>query len=103
MHASAGADFLDYILTDAIASPAEHEAVYTEAVMALPLPLLPNSHRSHYPLEKMDRGLSCAWGRRTAVLALYEHYKLDPDLFTRWLRVLEALRDEPEGGAGPCW
>ena len=100
VHASAGADFLDYILTDAIASPVEHEAVYTEAVMALPLPLLPNSHRSHYPLEKMDRGPSCAWGHRTAVLALYEHYKLDPDLFTRWLHVLEALRDEPEGGVG---
>ena len=98
VHASAGADFLDYILTDAIATPAEHEAVYAEAFMALPLPLLPNSHRSHYPLDSVDRGPACAWGRRTAVLALYEHYKLDPDLFTRWLNVLEALREGPEGG-----
>jgi hypothetical protein len=99
VHGSSGAPFIDYILSDLIALPPEHALVYTESLLAMPPPLLPNSHRSLYPLPLTSltppaaAERTCEWRpNATAVLALYEHYKLDPHLFRRWLAVLRQLR-----------
>ena len=99
---------MDYIIADRVALPPEYAPLFVEAVLSMPPSLLPNSHRSNYPsvtsvtvhTSRTLRGAGeregegegeedCEWGAgKVALLALYEHYKLDPQLFQRWLSLV---------------
>ena len=108
VHATSGAPFMDYIIADRVALPPEYAPLFVEAVLSLPPSFLPNSHRSNYPSvssvtmhpsrtlrgagerEREGEGEEdCEWGAdKVALLALYEHYKLDPRLFQRWVSLV---------------
>lgn len=101
MHATSGAAFFDYIVADAVALPPEHAPLFVESVLALPPSLLPNSHSTLYAAgeaggvqEQRADGAhaACEWadatGRgRVGLLALYEHYKVEPGAMTTWLAI----------------
>jgi hypothetical protein len=107
---------MDYIIADRVALPPEYAPWFVEAVLSIPPSLLPNSHRSNYPSipsvtmhpsrtlrgggerEGEEEGEEdCEWGAgKVALLALYEHYKLDPQLFQRWLSLVSAHVHQPE-------
>jgi len=93
VHATSGAPFIDYILSDFVAVPPEHASLFAESFLAMPPSLLPNSHRSNYKLHLLQQHhehMECEWDtKKVALLALYEHYKLDPLLFARWLSIVQ--------------
>lgn len=98
VHATSGAAFFDYIVADAVALPPEHAPLFRESVLALPPSMLPNSHRALYPTGQARlheprapaAHPACEWDDgtgRVGLLALYEHYKVDPDAMATWLAI----------------
>jgi protein O-GlcNAc transferase len=87
---TSGADFIDYIITDRIVSPPEHEEFYSERLVYLPHCYQVNDDRppvgavpSRGDLGLPEEGpLLCCFNRP---------HKLDPVMFGMWMRVLRQL------------
>ena len=55
MHATSGARFIDYILSDMVAVPPEHASFFVESLLSMPPSLMPN--RCHGSEDKREEGL----------------------------------------------
>lgn len=96
--ASMGATFIDYIVGDAIVTPPEHTAFYTEQIVTLPHCYQPNGPglRSFVPMQG-DRAIA----RHAAGLppngfvfcCFNNNYKIAPTVFAIWMRILHAVPD----------
>jgi protein O-GlcNAc transferase len=89
---TSGAPYMDYILADEVVIPLGAERYYTERVVRLPHCYLPNDNR---------RAIDPAPTREQAGLpsgglvfcAFSNAYKITPDIFDLWMRLLRAVPD----------
>jgi protein O-GlcNAc transferase len=87
-----GADFMDYILGDAVVTPPEHQAFYSEKIVALPDSFFPldTGKRMAAPPARAEAGLPetgfvfCCFNR---------NWKITPPVFNIWLRLLQQVPD----------
>lgn len=91
--ATMGADFVDYILADAVVAPMEHQEHYTERIVHLPNCYQPNDRQRRIadaPLTRAQLGLP----EDAFVFCSFNNiYKLDPALFDVWMRLLARVPD----------
>ena len=96
---SMGSQYIDYIVTDKVASPPQHEAWYSEKFLYLPESFFPVSHAFLYP-EVGDaagaerRRLRVKYGlpKDGFVLASFNKFiKLDKHLWEVWMNLLKAI------------
>ncbi|MEW6267028.1 MAG: tetratricopeptide repeat protein [Thermodesulfobacteriota bacterium] len=103
-----GADFIDYLLADAVVTPPEHASFYTEKLVLLPGCYQINDHRqpvSPRPFRRSDFGLPEA---AFVFCSFNQSYKIHPNVFQSWTRILQEvpggvlwlLGDSPAAAAG---
>jgi protein O-GlcNAc transferase len=88
-----GADYVDYLLADAVAVPPQCERFYSEKIVRLP--------HCFFPTDTIDRGLAPRPTRAAAGLpeksfvfcTFNNSYKITPELFDIWMRLLAAVED----------
>lgn len=89
--ASTGADFIDYLITDGIVVPPEHERFYSEKLIRLPHCYQMNHRPS---LNGLSREHRTDWGlpeQGVVFCSFNQAYKLDADLFAVWMRILDQV------------
>jgi predicted O-linked N-acetylglucosamine transferase (SPINDLY family) len=88
---TSGCPFIDYLISDAIVTPPDHAAHYSEALCLLPDTFQPNDDRqpiAGLPVTRRDYGLPldapvfCSFNRP---------YKIEPVMFECWMRILATL------------
>jgi predicted O-linked N-acetylglucosamine transferase (SPINDLY family) len=88
--ATMGADFIDYLIVDRFVVPESMQASFSERLVHLPGCYQPNDHRREVavtPSSRRDWGLP----DKGLVLACFNNsYKLSPNMFGIWMRLLEA-------------
>ena len=99
---TSGADFIDYIVADAVTIPPELDACYSEKALRLPW-YQPNDRRrvSSEPLPREQYGLPASG---TVFCSFNQTFKFNPDIFADWAHILNCvpgsvlwlLQDSPE-------
>lgn len=85
-----GADFYDYILTDAFVTPPEQERNFTERFLLLPHCYLPGDSRRR--VDAAPTRAQCALPESAFVFCCFNaSYKILPDVFALWMRLLHAI------------
>lgn len=87
MPATSGASFIDYRITDGIATPRDHAAYWTERLVYLPdtLFMYNNAQEIAPPPKRFDVGLPEA----AFVFCCFNNaFKIEPDVFGIWMRLL---------------
>jgi predicted O-linked N-acetylglucosamine transferase (SPINDLY family)/SAM-dependent methyltransferase len=83
-----GADFIDYILADAIVAPMEHQPDYPERIVHLPNTYQPNDRQrriSNEPVTRAEYGLP----KSAFVFCSFNNsYKLNATMFDIWMSLL---------------
>lgn len=86
-----GADYMDYLIADATVIPADHRKNYNEKIAYLPHSFQVNNSTkeiSDHPFSRADLGLP----NDSFVFCCFNHnYKITPDLFNIWMRLLLAV------------
>ena len=87
-----GTKFVDYLIADNFIIPPELEGNYLEQVVRLPGSYLPNdgSRSRPKPLSRSDCGLP---GEAIVFCCFNQAYKITPQLFDIWCRLLKAVPD----------
>ncbi len=85
-----GASFYDYLIGDPHVTPTSHAAYYAEEIICLPRSYLPPGDRRSPPSAPESR--ECYGLPKDALVlgAFHTTYKIMPDLFHLWLRLLVA-------------
>lgn len=86
-----GAAYIDYILADPVVLPGGDERHYSEKVVILPDCYLPNDDRravAEQPPARAEAGLP---ERGFVFCAFNNLYKLTPEMFAAWMRILSAI------------
>ena len=87
-----GADHIDYIIADRIVIPESERDHYTEEVVYLPHCYLPYDSRRALAGSVPARG-KCGLPQEAFVFCSFNNtYKLSPDLFDVWMRLLHEVR-----------
>ncbi|TWA92981.1 putative O-linked N-acetylglucosamine transferase (SPINDLY family) [Azospirillum brasilense] len=87
-----GAGFIDYVIGDPLVTPFDHQPFYAERIVQLPDCYQPND-RSR-PIGPTPSRAACGLPDRGTVLCCFNAaYKITPDLFDRWCRLLRAVPD----------
>ncbi len=87
-----GADFVDFIIADAVVIPPELERHYTERVLRMPHCYQPNDRKR--PLPPAPPRSAVGLPEEALVLCSFNNvYKITPDVFDIWCRL---LREVPE-------
>ncbi|HET7527937.1 MAG TPA: hypothetical protein VFK10_18500, partial [Burkholderiaceae bacterium] len=89
---TSGADYIDYVIGDAIVTPLEHESHFSERIAQLPLCYQPNDSRRALPVPQPRS----AWGlpeQALVLCAFHQSYKISREVFQTWCRLLRALPD----------
>lgn len=85
-----GANFMDYFVGDAIASPLAHEAQFSERIVQLPGCFQPNGRRR--PLPKPMTRAQAGLAEDAFVMCAFNHtYKIGPQAFDAWCRVMRRV------------
>eukprot|EP00242_Pyramimonas_sp_CCMP2087_P002004 CAMPEP_0198229818 /NCGR_PEP_ID=MMETSP1445-20131203/114322_1 /TAXON_ID=36898 /ORGANISM="Pyramimonas sp., Strain CCMP2087" /LENGTH=735 /DNA_ID=CAMNT_0043910293 /DNA_START=97 /DNA_END=2304 /DNA_ORIENTATION=+ len=97
---SYGSSFIDYIISDTVASPPSSSAGHVEKFLYIPNTFFPNSHKQIYPpphfglqgIDRMAMRQTLGVADDTFVLASFnKHLKLSQEMFQTWLDILEAV------------
>jgi protein O-GlcNAc transferase len=83
-----GADFIDYIIADAVIAPMEHQPDYSERIVHLPNCYQPNDRQrkiSDEPMTRADMGLP---DDAFVFCSFNNTYKLNAPVFDVWMRLL---------------
>jgi len=89
---TSGADYIDYLIGDAVVTPLAHEAHFGERIAQMPLCYQPNDSRRALP-QPQPRA---HWGLPEQALVLcgfHQSYKISREVFDSWCRLLHALPD----------
>ncbi len=87
-----GASFIDWIIADATVAPPGREDEFSERVIRLPDSYQPNDRTR--PIGETPTRAACGLPENAVVLCCFNAaYKITPDLFDRWCRVLSARPD----------
>ena len=91
--ATLGADFIDYRITDSLATPPEEAPYWSEALVFLPDTLALYNDREPVADPAPDRP-ACGLPAHGFVFCSFNtSYKIEPDAFSIWLRLLGHLPD----------
>jgi predicted O-linked N-acetylglucosamine transferase (SPINDLY family) len=86
-----GADFIDYVVGDAIVTPLADAPVYAERIAQLPRCYQPgDATRTIQPTPRAELGLP---GDAIVLLSANAVYKITPPLFDAWMTILHRLPD----------
>jgi protein O-GlcNAc transferase len=88
---SSGADFIDYLITDIVATPPEAAADYSESLLWLPHTFQPNDDRQEIAAETTGRA---RWGLPSdgvVFASLNQGFKIEPATFALWMDLLREL------------
>ena len=89
---SMGADFMDYLIGDAVVTPFGHAADYSETIVQLPHSYQINDSKRPIAAARSRRELSLP--ENAAVFCCFNStYKLNPAVFDAWARILAAVPD----------
>ena len=85
--ASCGAPFIDYLIGDAVVTPLEHAANYSEKIAQLPDSYQPNDRRRALPPapSRADEGLP---DDAVVLCCFNQTYKISPQMLDLWARIL---------------
>ncbi|MGD9787282.1 MAG: tetratricopeptide repeat protein, partial [Sulfuricellaceae bacterium] len=85
-----GADFIDYLMTDAVTCPAGSERFYSERLVYLPRSYLmyDNEQRVGSASSRSEMGLP---ENGTVFCCFNNPYKIEPEIFSVWMRILERV------------
>jgi protein O-GlcNAc transferase len=91
---SLGASFVDYLITDRVASPPEVLPLYTEKLAMMPHSFFVNDHMQSYPLEFCPKELVTRYElglppNRFIYACFNQLSKIDPSIFDVWMRLLQ--------------
>ena len=90
--ASMGAAFMDYVLADAVVLPLADQQWFAETIMQLPDCYQPND--STRPLGSPPSRTQAGLPEKGFVFCCFNNnWKVTPDLFTIWMRLLKAVPD----------
>jgi predicted O-linked N-acetylglucosamine transferase (SPINDLY family) len=85
---SMGADFMDYIIADAVLIPPTHQHAYSEKVAYLPHCYQPNDRECHIAERQFTRE-ECALPDQGFVFCCFNNnFKIMPETFDSWMRIL---------------
>jgi protein O-GlcNAc transferase len=87
---SSGADFIDYVITDAFVTPPEAEAFYSERPLRLPNCYCPSDTRRPVAEGAPTRGESGLPDAGFVFCCFNNPYKILPEVFAAWMRILAA-------------
>jgi predicted O-linked N-acetylglucosamine transferase (SPINDLY family) len=88
---TSGADFIDYVLADAIVAPPQQAAHWSEAICRLPEVHRPILLGEEPPEEMPDREREGLPPDRLIMAALHPPERIEPALFRLWTELLGAL------------
>jgi predicted O-linked N-acetylglucosamine transferase (SPINDLY family) len=88
-----GADFIDYILTDAVVTPAEEQAYYDEQFVTLPHSYQVNDGDRPIAEETPTRADCNLPAFGTIFCSFCGHQKIEPQMFAVWMRILQRVPD----------
>jgi protein O-GlcNAc transferase len=83
-----GADYMDYIIADAVVIPPEQRAFYTEKVVYLPDAYQANDTKRRLAERAPTRGEFGLPDRAFVFCCFNNTYKITPDVFDIWMRLL---------------
>ena len=86
-----GADYIDYIIADAIALPFDQQAYYSEKIVHLPDCFLVNDDRLAIAPQTPTREEVGLPGDGFVFCSFNNSYKLAPSIFQLWMRLLRAI------------
>ena len=89
---TSGADYIDYLIGDAVVTPLAHEAHFSERIAQMPLCYQPNDSQRALP-QLQPRSV---WGLPEQALVLcgfHQSYKISREVFASWCRLLHAQPD----------
>ena len=91
--ATTGDDWIDYLITDRICVPPESSAYFSEAVIRVPDGRCPCSYADDTPPTPPSRQALGLPASGMILGALHNAYKIDPQIFSIWMRFLLARTD----------
>ena len=88
---TSGADFIDYLVGDAIVTPPEHDVFYSEKVIRLPGSYQVNDSQRAIAAEVPSRQ-ACGLPAEGFVFCCFNNnYKINPPVFAVWMRLLQRV------------
>jgi predicted O-linked N-acetylglucosamine transferase (SPINDLY family) len=88
-----GASYMDYIIADGEVLPAEDHRFFSEKVVTLPHSYQPNDRQRPIATGEVTRQ-SCGLPEQGVVFCCFNNsYKITPEVFGAWLRILGAVED----------
>ena len=88
---TSGADFIDYVLADAITAPPQQAASWSEAICRLPDVYRPLAVGDTGPGEPVDREAEGLPANLPALAALHPPERIEPAMFRLWMELLGEL------------
>ena len=90
---TSGASFIDYVIADATVAPMSEQQYFSEQIVHLP-GCYQVSDRTRKPATIIPSRASCGLPEHGFVFACFNtSYKIAPDIFDVWMRVLKAVPD----------
>jgi protein O-GlcNAc transferase len=86
-----GADYIDYVIADAIALPSDQQRYYTEKIVHLPDCFLVNDDRLAIASRTPTRDEAGLPGEGFVFSSFNNSYKLAPGIFELWMRLLRTV------------
>jgi protein O-GlcNAc transferase len=87
-----GASYIDYIIADPTVIPQSHQNNYAEKIVYLPHSYMPHDADSRVISDRVFERGECGLPERGFVFCGFNNsYKLNPDLFRIWMRLLRAV------------
>jgi predicted O-linked N-acetylglucosamine transferase (SPINDLY family) len=86
---TSGAPYIDYLIGDAVVTPLEHAAHFSEKLAQLPLCYQPNDSRRALPQAAARAGLGLP-EHALVLCGFHQSYKISRDVFASWCRLLQA-------------
>jgi predicted O-linked N-acetylglucosamine transferase (SPINDLY family) len=86
-----GADYIDYIIADAVVIPPEHESFYTEKVVRLPDTYQGNDSKRRIAERTPTRAEAGLPETGFVFCCFNNNFKILPDMFAIWMRLLACV------------
>ena len=86
-----GAPWIDYRLTDRVATPPEQVSEWTEALVYLPETFFIYDHSEPLPALSMTRAQYGLPENAFVFCAFNNYYKIEPEIFGVWMEILKAV------------
>lgn len=86
-----GADFIDYLIGDAVVTPLDHDEFYHEAVVRLPHSYMPTDHAQPIVQPLLDRSQYQLPAEVPVFCCFNNSYKITPEIFHTWMSILRRV------------